>query len=63
MDEHFVKVLGSCNGAKVIYMIQTATGYITHWKEDQNRSHFLGGFLVRDPFSSKSRLGTNNATP
>ena len=47
MDEPFIEMRESTKGANVIYMIQTATGYVTNWKKDENRSHSLGGLLAR----------------
>ena len=31
----------------MIYMIQTASGYVTNWKKDENRSHSLGQLLAK----------------
>ena len=47
MDEPFIEERESTKGANVIYMIQTATGYITNWKKDENRSRSLGHLLAR----------------
>ena len=47
MDEPFIEMRESTKGANVIYMIQTATGYVTNWKKDENRSLSLGGLLAR----------------
>ena len=47
MDEPFIKERESTDGATVMYMIQTATGYSSSWKKDENRSCSLGQLLAR----------------
>ena len=47
MDEPFINERESTEGANVIYMIQTGTGYSSNWKKDENRSKSLGDMLAR----------------
>ena len=47
MDEPFTDERESTEGANVIYMIRTGTGYSSNWKRDENRSKSLGDMLAR----------------
>ena len=47
MDEPFIKKRESTEGANMIYMIRTGTGYSSNWKKDKNRSKSLGDMLAR----------------
>ena len=67
MDEPFIEKRESTEGANVIYMIQTATGYSTNWKKDENRSRSLGQLLARgsvlahDVDSAQSKASESSA--
>ena len=67
MDEPFIEKRESTEGANVIYMIQTATGYSTNWKKDENRSRSLGQLLARgsvlahDAVNAQSKASESSA--
>ena len=58
MDEPFIEKRESTEGANVIYMIQTATGYSTNWKKDKNRSRSLGQLLARGSVLAQDTVNT-----
>ena len=55
MDEPFIEKRESTEGANVIYRIQTATGYSTNWKKDENRCRSLGHLLARGSVLDENR--------